>query len=166
MRSLLSRSALALSIALAAGCGSSQPAGPAAPPGPAVAPPAEAKADAPKPATARVFNQLDRATFNKLAVRQNQGAYWSSDEDKDGALDPDELSTLLFYPTTAKWTDGGAFTPAFEKLYDGMVEASNAPPSKDARRALVEKELDDAASVLVRTDLRKETAETNGNGKE
>ncbi len=156
MRSLLTSSALVLSLVTWAACGSSPTEGPTAP---AVEAPA-VPTDAPPAAPSRAHKDLDRATFNKLAVRLNQLAYWPSDEDKDGDLDPEEISTLLFYPTAAKWVEGGAFTPAFEKLYDGLVAASKDPPSKDARRALVTQELDDAASVLVRTDLRKETAET------
>jgi hypothetical protein len=158
MKSLLTRSALAFSIALAAACGGSP--SPTEPSRPAPVVDAPKPTEPAAPAVARTFKDLDRATFNKVAVRLNQPAYWASDDDKDGALDPEELATLLFYPAMPKLVENGAFTPAFGKLYDEVVAASKAGPNADPRRALVTQELDDAASVLVRTDLRKETAET------
>ena len=161
MRPLVARSALALTLVAAAACGGTTAENPP--------PAAPAKTQAPTPVTAapaapapRVHKDLDRATFNKMAVRLNQPAYWASDADGDGAIDPEEVATLLFYPTSAKWSEGGAFTPAFEKLYDAMIEAAKQAPSGSdaARQSLVRQELDDAASVLVRTDLRSESAET------
>ncbi len=124
------------------------PAGSATPVGPT----ASAEVTPPAPTG---YARLDRATFNKMAVRLNLPVYWARDVDGNGAVDPAEIGSLLFYPTAAKWVDGGAFTKDFAAAYELMVAASAAPSPKDPREALVQRELDEAASVLVSTDMKK-----------
>ncbi|MBL8740602.1 MAG: hypothetical protein JNK04_05905, partial [Myxococcales bacterium] len=105
------------------------------------------------------------ATFNKLATRLNTGVYWAIDADKDGIVDPDEVASLLFFPDSesapaagrTKWVDGAAFTPAFAAQYEKLVSAASepAPTGPDAaRRMAVRAELDEAASVLVKANLK------------
>lgn len=141
-----------------AGCGGSP--SPESPEAPTASAPA---APAPAAPAARSHRDLDRKTFNAMGVRLNLPVYWASDADGDGEPDPDEVATLLFYPAAPRWSENGAFTPAFEEAYDQLVAAAKAPPPSGpdaARQALLQKELDEAASVLVRTDLRKADAET------
>lgn len=102
------------------------------------------------------FERLDRATFNRMAQRLNMPVYWASDANKDGKVDPPEVAALLYYSSEGKWVEGGKFTPAFDSAYDKLVEASKAPaPSGPdaARQAKLLDELDQAASVLVRTNV-------------
>ncbi len=152
---------LALLLAsVAAACGGSPSPETAAP---ALPSPAPAPAPAADTAPTRAFQDLDRAAFNRMAVRLNEPAYWASDADADGQPDPEEVATLLFYPSAPRWSEKGAFTAAFGTTYDQLVASSKSatPTGADGeRQALVQRELDEAASVLVRTDLRKETEET------
>jgi hypothetical protein len=107
---------------------------------------------------AEPFAELDRATFNRMAVRLNLPIYWRADLDKDGAVDPLEIATLLFYPSTPVWLESGAFSKAFEDAYKRMVRASKmtagvVTPETERQRLVVE-ELDGAAPTLVYSDLR------------
>ena len=53
------------------------------------------------------------------------------DANKNGIIEPAEVASLLFYPTSAdaKWVEGGAFTPSFEAAYARVVAASKQEPS-------------------------------------
>ena len=154
MRCVTHSAALALVLA---GCSTTPP--PVDRPLDADPPLATAKPVA-KPAPVRTYADLDRATFNRMAARLNAPLYWASDKNKNGSPDPDEIATLLFFPTATKWVDDGAFTRAFDVYYERLVQASKAPAPTDPREALALKELDGAASVLVWTDLRGATQET------
>jgi hypothetical protein len=130
-------------------------------PPPAVAPTPSASLAAPS-APSPNGGQLDRATFNRAAVRLNLPLYWASDTNKNGSVDPDELRTLLFYPNEARWTEGGKFTTAFEQAYTKMVQSISDPfggmkldPSELKRRQLVLEDLDQGSATLVYNDLRK-----------
>jgi hypothetical protein len=109
--------------------------------------------------------RLDRPTFNQRAVRLNLPLYWKADANKNGAVDPDEVASLLFFPTEGNWVKQGAFTPAFEAAYERLQAAE--PPAtagagngaEAARRKAVLAELDAAAPSLVYNDLRKLGAE-------
>ncbi|HEV7553934.1 MAG TPA: hypothetical protein VGO00_00690, partial [Kofleriaceae bacterium] len=106
-----------------------------------------------KPVT---YDALPRADFNRLAVRENVPVYWIADANKDGKLQPDEVASLLFYPTQSVWVNGRAFTPEFEAAYGQLVAASKRPvESTDdgKRQALVGKDLDQGRATLVRTDF-------------
>ncbi len=107
-------------------------------------------------------NQVSRADFNRFAVHLNLPVFWTADTDGDNTLDPDEVATLLFYPTsgTAHWVANGAFTPQLDKAYADIVAASKAPPpdtstEEGKRRALVIQDLDAGRPTLIHTDLSK-----------
>ncbi|MEZ4365881.1 MAG: hypothetical protein R2939_06290 [Kofleriaceae bacterium] len=99
------------------------------------------------------YHRLTRADVNRLAVRANAPAYWRADTDGDGAIDPDEVVTLRFYPTRPRWVEGGEFTEAFAALYAHLVELADAPAPTDPRLALVVRDLDAGRPTLVETDL-------------
>lgn len=106
-----------------------------------------------------VYNSLDRATFNKLAVRGNLPLYWMEDKNKNNAVDPDEVATLRFYPTAQAWTQEGTFTPEFADAYKKLLDIQANPipasvtPEEAKRLELVNKELDQGKTVLVYNDL-------------
>ena len=97
---------------------------------------------------------LDRATFNETAFRLNLPLYWAADKNGDGALDPDEVVSLLFFPSETKWTDNGKFTDAFDNALAEIKAASHAPAPTDARLKLAREELAQGATTLVYNDLR------------
>ncbi len=126
-------------------------------------PPSADKAKPPDP-----HAKVERLRLNQLAVRLDMPLYWKSDADRDGAIDPDEVAALRFYPTSGEWVKDGAFTPAFEEAYAAIVKADEAPPMADdagltaaekERLALVIQELDQGRPTLVLSDLRDLTAE-------
>ena len=134
------------------------PEGPVAQPAPAPqAPPAPAPAEEP-PAPPRKHDAIARMEFNRWAVRENLPVYWTEDTNRDGNLDPDEVASLLFYPTSATWVTRGGFTRAFEAAYDQIVTAQKAPPPdastpEGKRQILVGKDLDQGRPTLVYSDL-------------
>jgi len=109
-----------------------------------------------KPAPRR-HDAISRIELNRWAVRENLPVYWTIDANNDRNLDPDEVASLLFYPTAATWVQGGAFTRAFETAYDQIVAASKSSGdllSEDGkRRELVGKDLDQGRASLVYNDL-------------
>ncbi len=165
MRKVARLLAASVVVAAAPGCDTAYPDSPLEWKSESAGPLASASAPKKKPAkpapTAKVeakkepqgFARLDRATFNRMAVRLNQPVYWVKDANGDGVVDPNEVAALLFYPTEGAWVDGGKFTDAFNKTYEKLVEASKATPSgPDAeRQKLLIGELDAAASVPVVT---------------
>lgn len=116
-------------------------------------PPPEAE----RPTAPRKHDALARTELNRWAVRENLPLYWTADANGDNNLDPGEVASLLFYPTSATWVQGGAFTPAFEAAYDQIVAASQAPrdllTEDGKRRELVGKDLDQGRATLVGSDL-------------
>lgn len=100
------------------------------------------------------LRQLERLDLNRLAVRRNVPLFWVQDVDEDGAADPDEVRSLLFYPAARTWVDGEEFTDAFRDAYAGLVAAASDPVPSDPRRALVRQELDAVAPRIVDNDLR------------
>lgn len=97
--------------------------------------------------------------FNRLAVRLNLPVYWIADANDDRRIDPEETASLLFYGSEPAWTEGGAFTPAFEAAYTQIVAAAKAPAldtstADGKRRALVRQDLDAGRATLVRSDFR------------
>ncbi|MCZ7680534.1 MAG: hypothetical protein M5U28_17935 [Sandaracinaceae bacterium] len=106
------------------------------------------------PESGGACGQLPRLRFNQLAMQLDLPLFWAADADEDGAIDPDEVRTLMFYRSAPAWSEGGRFTPDFERAYAAIVEASRAPAPEDARRRLVVAELSSAAPTLIETDLR------------
>src|SRR5262249_16802478 len=93
----------------------------ATPPGPSLAPPPAADRPPVPPPSPRAnrYDRVERAAFNRSAEHLDLPLTWSYDKNNDGAVDPDETAVLLFHPGsfTAKWVDGGSFTPSFEDAY-------------------------------------------------
>jgi len=154
-------SLVGFSIVVVAACGGSKstavtPSGPAA----SVVTDRGTRSTAAPPPTAHAA--VDRRAFNRSAQRLNLPLFWSIDKTGNGGIEPDETALLLFYPTsgTAKWVEGGSFTPAFEEAYKRIVEdaaGSGVPPGlsaeEQARRSLVVQELDQGRATLVSNDL-------------
>ncbi|MBA3818609.1 MAG: hypothetical protein H0X17_06925 [Deltaproteobacteria bacterium] len=108
------------------------------------------------------YGALPRADFNRWAVRSNVPVYWIADADDDKTIDPDEIATLRFYPTSgtpeSTWVEAGALTPAFATAYAAIFAASQAPAPDAAteegkRQTLVGQDLDQGRATLVRSDL-------------
>lgn len=99
------------------------------------------------------YGQLERLRFNQLALAQNAPLFWAEDADGDGAVDPDEVRTLLFYPPAPAWVEDGRFTEAFDAVYAAMLQDARTPET-DPRRAALAEELASTAPVLLETDLR------------
>jgi hypothetical protein len=119
---------------------------------PSAAPSASAAA-APKK-----YASLDRAAFNRAAVRLDLPVYWVEDTNKDGAVDADEIATLLFYPMDYNWLQGSKLSPTFDENYAKMLTPAipeGLPPAEAERRKKVLGELDNAAPTLVNSDMRK-----------
>ncbi|MEO8705672.1 MAG: hypothetical protein ABI867_36915 [Kofleriaceae bacterium] len=110
-------------------------------------------APAPPKPQSRKHADLPRVDFNRWAVRQNLPVYWIADADHDSDLDPAEVASLLFYPTTGVWVTNGDFTADFEKAYDAIVAASKAPAATDKREQLVASDLDQGRATLVINDF-------------
>lgn len=129
-------------------------------PQPRVAPGAGSGSGSAAPAAATgKLDRISRADFNRFAVRLDLPVYWIADTNGNQAIDPDEVASLLFYPTSATWVSSGAFTKDFTDAYEQIVAASKAPPATDPRIALVDEELDQGRATLVRTELSGASAE-------
>jgi hypothetical protein len=156
------------SLALLAACSSK--AGPVAAPAPApepapVATPEPAPPPSPTPAPvepppppARKHDVISRIEFNRWAVRENIPVYWILDANVDNDMQPDEVASLLFYPSTGTWTANGRFTRELEAAYDRIVAAQKSPPPdastpEGKRQILVGKDLDQGRATLVKSDL-------------
>jgi hypothetical protein len=100
-----------------------------------------------------------RTRFNQLALRLNLPLFWASDDDGDGRADPDEVRTLLFYPTSERWADEEGFASAFAAAVTQIAAADVAPLETDVRRALVVQQMDRIVPRLVETDLRSASGE-------
>lgn len=137
---------------------------PSAPQASAPAPSAPVPAPPPVDPAPRPHTAIARTEFNRWAVRLNLPLYWVADSDRDGDLDPDELATLLFYPSSDwVWKKPGKFQLAFENAYDQIVAASKAPPPDPStpegkRLKLVGEDLDQGRASLVHTDFTKLSA--------
>jgi hypothetical protein len=137
----------------------------------AAPPPAETPPQAPvlapaAPATAAptTATLLSRDEVNRTAVRLNLPLFWAADRNGNGKMDPDEVASLLFYPSAEVWVRDGAFTPAFATALSAIERTAHgaAPPGSDdesTRRRLVLEDLDSGKPTLVYSDLRKDTEE-------
>ena len=70
---------------------------------------------------------------------------------------PNEVASLVFYPSEGKWVEGGAFTKTFEEAFASIQSALKSPlpagPDAD-RKKLVLEELSQGATTLVYNDLK------------
>jgi len=112
-------------------------------------------------ASEKRYDRVNREAFNRAAVRLDVPIYWAVDENADGAIDPSEVATLLFYPSAPRWTENGHFTKAFANAYDDIVAWAGDPPLPSSlspdereRRRLVIEDLDQGRPTLVQSDFR------------
>lgn len=111
----------------------------------------EAKKVTPPPGS--LFD-VKRADFNRLAVQLNLPVYWAADTNGDGGVQPDEISTLLFYPTHPSYVQNGAFTADFKAADAAIVAALHAPPTTDARRKAILADLEQGRPTLVASEFK------------
>lgn len=137
------RATLCLGLAIVA-CGGTPPAPPSPAPGPAPTPSLTAPQPSPAP-------KLSRQEFNQAAVRANLPLFWLADTDGDGQPDPDEVRSLLFYPTAAP--DLATARATIERA--AREQPAGATPEETRRRELVVQELDQGMPTLVESDLTK-----------
>ena len=134
-----------------------QPAGePSTPPPVQPAPPTAQ----PQPPAEVSYDALDRTTFNRVAVQMDLPMFWIEDKNTNKRVDPDEVASLIFYPTETVWVEAGQFTPAFTQAYEQMKAWANAPTfpaeldeKEKQRRTLIMQELDQGRPTLVFTDF-------------
>jgi hypothetical protein len=143
VRSLLAPIAVTL---VAVGCEEAPPPAPVAPVVAAAPPPPAPVAPPAKP------TRLLRSEFNRDAIRLNVPLFWAGDTDGDGRPQPNELRTLLFFPSSSHLDVDAALAKV-------MAFDSTSPPAGLAwdelsRRKLVTEDLDQGAATLVYTDLR------------
>lgn len=110
-----------------------------------------------KPAV--TFDRVPRLDFNRLAARLNLPVFWVEDANKNNAVDPSEVVTLLFYDTAPRWVDDGVFTQEFIDAYERIVKAQNEKPkgkdeAETRRIALMWEELDQGRPMLVYNRLK------------
>ncbi|HEX7664804.1 MAG TPA: hypothetical protein VF407_09845, partial [Polyangiaceae bacterium] len=83
--------------------------------------------------------------------------FWAADANANKAIDPNEVRTLLFYPTENLWVENGKFNALFDttyrKLATGDFVPKNVAADDKARRDLVVRELDQGRTTLVDTDF-------------
>ncbi|MEO8877574.1 MAG: hypothetical protein ABI461_18415 [Polyangiaceae bacterium] len=161
MRARLSVSFAAVSMLGVLACGGDPlPQAPAHPFTAATAKPAPTSAEAPPTAP---YAQLTRDEINRRAVLFNIPLFWVADTNANKAIDPNEVRTLLFYPTDATWVENGKFTAlfdaAYKKLAQGDFEPKDAPKEDAERRKLVIQELDQGRATLVDNDFSGSTNE-------
>ncbi len=122
-------------------------------------PAAQVEVDAGAAAPAKkTYTALSRLDFNARAQERFLPLFWRSDANKNGALDPSELVTLLgpWKLTAAELVAGDAFTPKFDELYAALqvqADESKLSAEEKARRAALRLELSQGKATLVETDL-------------
>lgn len=121
-----------------------------------------------KPAGVKL-DKLSRGDFNRLAAELALPIFWAADENKDAAIDPDELSVYWGLVPGAKLSEyvgkGGFTQKAQDAIASVAKRAKDAAPAADldpkelARREAINKELSQARVTLVETDLTKASPE-------
>lgn len=117
------------------------------------------------------LTQLDRASFNRAALRLNLPLFWSYEAEETRTLSPEKLLVLDYYPSSdsLKLVDqDGQWSQDFLKAYVKMVEAAKDPLmgaeiTSDAERLRLQKvaeELDQAAIIVLASDFSEASVET------
>lgn len=107
---------------------------------------------------------VPRADWNRIAAEQNLPLFWTEDANKNGVIDPSELSIYWGLVPDARiedYRDKDGFTAAFTRANEriakvhahGSKEEPGLDPQEAARRAVVRKELAQGRVTLVATDL-------------
>jgi hypothetical protein len=108
------------------------------------------------------YDRVGRHEFNRAAVRLDLPLFWVADENSNGAVEPNEVASLLFYSIDGHWVENGSFTPTFELAYARIEEeagrddvvANGSDENELRRRRLVRDDLDYGIATLVHNDLR------------
>jgi hypothetical protein len=106
--------------------------------------PGSGSGSAAAPAQPAKRDGLARPDFNRWAVRLNLPIYWALDKNGDKAVDADEVTSLMFYPTASI---------ALDTAYAQILAASKAPAPTDKRLQLLGEDLDAGRATLVWNDL-------------
>lgn len=112
----------------------------------------------PLPAPKKTYTALSRIDFNARAQERFLPLFWRTDANKNGAIEPAELVTLIgpWTLTLAELVQGDAFTPKFDELYAALQaqpDESKLSPEEKARRAALRLELSQGKATLVESDL-------------
>jgi hypothetical protein len=156
----------ALALPLLAGCASTLPEAlppEAVPPKPVPVPVEVPKPEPPPPPST---DRVPRLELNRIAVALGLPMFWIADANKNGALDPDEVSGVWGVAPPEKWVDGGKLTPKFYEAYEAIVrvkdkgiDTAGLDDAEKKRRASVAAELAQGRPSLVRSDFRAGTDE-------
>jgi hypothetical protein len=103
---------------------------------------------------ASAYTGIERKEFNRLAVRLNLPLLWDNDANGNQTIDPNEVRTLLFYPSQETWSDGKTFTPAFAEAFAKIKALAARGDASDERLRLVEQDLDKGLPTVIYNDLR------------
>jgi hypothetical protein len=121
---------------------------------------ASAASPAPAPA-AKATPAMARADFNRRAMRLDLPVFWVADANNDGAPDPSEIKSLLFYssPSAPASSPPPSAADAIARVLASPSSPAPALPADEAeRQRLVLLDLDQGAPTLVYTDLRSASA--------
>jgi hypothetical protein len=107
------------------------------------------------------YDRVARHDFNRAAVRLDLPLFWIADDNGNGAVDPGEVASLLFYRSEQSWVENGSFTPAFDRAYTEIeqeaarddVAGEGLDEAELARRRLVRQDLDYGIATLIANDL-------------
>jgi hypothetical protein len=166
----LTRSLVRLAPALLVGLASTAVGCKKDPPPPPPVPETSASAmpkEAPPPPK---LTAVPRADFNRLAAELALPLFWTADENKNGALDPEELALywgLVPGAVIGEYVGKDGFTQKFLDVYDSIEKLHKGgpkfpeglDPKEVQRREAVLKELGQGRVTLVATDLSKATSE-------
>jgi hypothetical protein len=105
---------------------------------------------------------LKREDFNRRSAEKFLPLFWREDSNKDGVLQPNELSVLWGYADSdpSHWINGEQqFTPQFDEAYKALQQpdAPASTPAEEQRHKVVLEELSQGLPTLVETDLTRET---------
>ena len=109
------------------------------------------------------YHAIERLEFNRLAAEQFIPVFWREDINKDGSIQPDEISALIGFGgphenELTHWVKDGQFTPAFAYAYQRLLNAKNKKVADSERIKLVKQELAQGRTTLVETDMSKASA--------